>query len=106
MSITLRAKQPSFRLFISPHASCLSPHDGLCLFCARTWATYFFHCRLKSKPEWKSLDFLVNVPFRSAPEIVTTSLTEPALFFDCLGEKLLSPGHLPIRCPLIRCGSR
>src|SRR5262245_45047854 len=62
MSITPRAKLPSFRLFISPSRTVL-------VLCLNLGRTYTFHCRRKSKRASKWLDFLVNVPFWSALEL-------------------------------------
>jgi hypothetical protein len=52
-------------------------YSSVLVLCLNLGRTYTFHCRRKSKRASKWLGFLVNVPFWSAPEIVTTFVTEP-----------------------------
>src|SRR5215813_12788816 len=61
-----RAKLPSFHLFISPHISRTRGCAVLCLNLAEHTPSI---AEEKGKRASKSLDFLVNVPFWSAPHL-------------------------------------
>src|SRR5262249_1695803 len=89
-SVAHRTKLPSFRLFISPHASWLSPHCCAC-FVPKPG---HIHLPLSDRKQagLEIVGLSVNVLFWSAPEIETTFVTEPPSLLDCVSDIFV---HLP-----------